>query len=78
MDRNVPPDRQSAGTAVAAAVLGSTLFLPGRTIVAPGMTKGGGEKRTPFAEKLALMPQFLEPLGLRVIDDIDEESDDER
>lgn len=62
MERNVPPD--------------STLFLPGR--VAVGMVKGGGPKRTTTAEHLALMPQFLEPLGLRLVDDIDEAEDGQR
>ncbi|MEU9416061.1 hypothetical protein [Streptomyces sp. NPDC048272] len=62
MERNVPPD--------------STLFLPGRVPV--GRAEGGGMKGTKTAEHLALMPQFLEPLGLRFVDDIDEAEDGQR
>ncbi|MFD9354641.1 hypothetical protein [Streptomyces sp. NPDC060031] len=74
MERNVPPDRQGTG----ADVLDSTLFLPGPPTVTSGMAKGGGQKRTTLVEQMALMPQFLEPLGLRVVDDVDDDPDDER
>lgn len=77
MDRNVPPDGQRAGTPADSAGWGSALFVPGRSAVAPGIAKGGGMKWTTTAERLALMPQFLEPLGLRVVDDIGDNSADE-
>ncbi|MGW7452789.1 hypothetical protein [Streptomyces sp. NPDC054787] len=70
MDRNVPSDRQGAGAAD--VVLDSTLFLPGRSTVPTGTVRGGGMNVTTAAERLALMPQFLEPLGLRIVDDVDE------
>ncbi|WP_327280928.1 MULTISPECIES: hypothetical protein [unclassified Streptomyces] len=73
MDRSVPPAMQGTG----ADALDSTLFLPGRSAVDYGMTKGGGEKRSRLVDQMALMPQFLEPLGLRVVDDVDETPDDE-
>ncbi len=73
MDRNVPPDMRGTG----ADALDSTLFLPGPSAVAYGMPEGGGEKRSTLVEQMALMPQFLEPLGLRVVDDVDETSDGE-
>ncbi|MFE9636963.1 hypothetical protein [Streptomyces sp. NPDC006463] len=73
MDRNVPPDTRGTG----ADALDSTLFLPGRSAVAYGMPKGGGEKRPTLVEQMALMPQFLEPLGLRVVDDVDGTPDGE-
>lgn len=72
MDRNVPPDRQSTEAAAGTAALDDTLFLPGRLAIPAGMTKGGGTKWPTSAARMALIPQFLEPLGLRLIDDGDE------
>ncbi|MFG2987581.1 hypothetical protein ACGFYQ_41480 [Streptomyces sp. NPDC048258] len=77
MDRSAARDSQRAGTAVDAVAPGKALFLPGPSIVAPGITKEGGMPAQ-LAERRALMPQFLEPLGLRVVDDIDEGTADER
>lgn len=78
MDRNAMPERQSAGTAAEPGELTNALFLSGRLAPGHGLTQGGGLKRTSALDQMALMPQFLEPFGLSVVDDLADSSDEER
>ncbi|MFZ3491799.1 hypothetical protein ACODT5_00910 [Streptomyces sp. 5.8] len=75
MDRNETPDRQTTEAATGTAALDETLFLPGRIDIPTGMTKGSGTKwPTTSAARMALIPQFMEPLGLHHTDDDGDEA----